>query len=72
MEERGTTMGEMVSYVRRNSFVLREGTAIRWVSRYSESWTRRRGSTTDARDLVDNLPLAECQDRVRQNVWLPR
>lgn len=62
-------MGDMVSYVRRNSFVSREGTAIKWVSRYSESWTRMRGSTTDARDLVDNVPLGKCQDTIWQNMW---
>jgi hypothetical protein len=33
------------------------GTTIRCVSRYSESWMRREGSTTGVRDLVARLPL---------------
>ena len=33
------------------------GTAIRWVSRYSESLMTREGSTIAVRDLLDRLPL---------------
>ncbi len=33
------------------------GTAMRCVSRYSESWIIREGSTTVVRDLLERLPL---------------
>ena len=33
------------------------GTAMRWVSRYSESWTKREGGTMLVRDLVERFPL---------------
>ena len=39
------------------SFTIVLGTAIRWVSRYSESWMMREGSTTVVRDLLERLPL---------------
>ena len=33
------------------------GTAMRWVSRYSESRRMRDGSTIAVRDLLERLPL---------------
>lgn len=35
------------------------GTAIRWVSRYSESCITRDGLTIAVRDLLDRFPLQE-------------
>ena len=35
------------------------GTAIKWVSRYSESCITREGLTIAVRDLLDRLPLQE-------------
>lgn len=55
--ERGTTIGANVSYSLRKSFFAFPGTTIRWVSIYSESWTRRDGSTIGVKDLVERLPL---------------
>lgn len=57
IEERGTTIGAIVSYDFRKSFLLVVGTTIRWVSRYSESWIMTEGSTTGVRDFVTRFPL---------------
>lgn len=62
--ERGTTMGLSVSYARVNSLVDELGTAMRWVSRYSESWMMSCGGTTETRDLVARLPVC-----LRVKVW---
>jgi len=57
--ERGTTHGEMVSYILGKSRESCEGTAIRCVSMYSESRTIRFGGTIDVRDLLERLPLGK-------------
>ena len=36
------------------------GTAMRWVSRYSESRMMRDGSTIAVKDLLERLPLKGC------------
>lgn len=41
------------------SFTICLGTAIKWVSRYSESLITRDGSTIAVRDLFERLPLEE-------------
>lgn len=59
LADRGTTIGDIVSYSFKKSLICWDGTAIRCVSKYSESWTSFWGSTIDARDLDARFPLRE-------------
>ena len=56
-DERGTTKGARVSYDLRYSLVCEFGTAIRCVSRYSESRTRAEGGTIEVNEREARLPV---------------